>query len=158
MGRSIAFFFFYKKNWKFLLQIRLKCKLNCMQNSPMIYSDTSVFLRIACSLSEPLSEAIKPTIVAQRLFRCPPFCHWRSSSMWRFARYLLSRFTSLDACIHLRKSLYWLKASVQLISSRRITRIILEWTEMFENVLNRNAKHTESKKNKKHSKTGQNVF
>ena len=77
--------------------------------------------------------------------------------MWRFARYLLSRFTSLDACIHLRKSLYWLKASVQSISSRRITRTVLEWTDMFENLLNRNAKHTESKK-KNGSKTGQKVF
>ena len=60
-------------------------------------------LKHKTSLSEPLSEAIKPTIVA--IFRCPPFCHWRRSSMWRFARYLLSRFTSLDACIYLRKSL-----------------------------------------------------
>ena len=52
----IFFFFFYitKKSWKFLLQICLKCKLNCMQNSPMIYSDTTVFLRIACSNTKHL--------------------------------------------------------------------------------------------------------
>ena len=65
-------------------------------------------LKHKTALSEPLSEAIKPTILAipNNFFRCPPFCHWRSSSMWRLARYLLSRFTSLDTCIHLRNSLY----------------------------------------------------
>ena len=44
-----------------------------MQNSPMIYSDTTVYsvpktsqLKHKTSLSEPLSEALKPTIVAIR--------------------------------------------------------------------------------------------
>ena len=50
----IFFFYITKKSWKFLLQIRLKCKLNCMQNSPMIYSDTTVFLRIAYSHTKHL--------------------------------------------------------------------------------------------------------
>ena len=36
-------------------------------------------------------------------------------------------------------------------------RIVLEWTEMFENVLNRNAKHMEPNK-KKNIPTGQKVF
>ena len=54
----IFFFLHYKKSWKFLLQICLKCKLNCMQNSPMIYSDTTVFLRIACSNTKHLLSAI----------------------------------------------------------------------------------------------------
>ena len=50
----IFFFYITKKSWKFLLQIRLKCKLNCLQKSPMIYSDTTVFLRIACSNTKHL--------------------------------------------------------------------------------------------------------
>ena len=53
----IFFFTLQKKSWKFLLQIRLKCKLNCMQNSPMIYSDTTVFLRIACSKTKHLCQS-----------------------------------------------------------------------------------------------------
>ena len=65
-------------------------------------------LKDKTSLLEPLSDTIKPKIIAVQngFFRYPPFCNWRSSSMWRFAHYLLSRFTSLDACIHLRKSQY----------------------------------------------------
>ena len=46
---------------------------------------------------EPLSKAISPRIFAIRIgfFRCPLFCHfrhWRSSSLWRFARFI-SGFT-----------------------------------------------------------------
>ena len=72
VSQSIAIFFSTKKkNWKFLLQICLKCKLNCRQNSPMIYSDTTVFLRIACSNARLLCRSrylkqIKPMIVAIR--------------------------------------------------------------------------------------------
>ena len=56
----IFFFFFYitKKSWKFLLQIRLKCKLNCMQNSPMIYSDTKNSLLSAQTQNTSVGAAI----------------------------------------------------------------------------------------------------
>ena len=63
------FFFFYitKRSWKFLLQIRLKCKLNCMQNSPMIYSDTTVFLRIACSNT---NTSVGAAILSNKTYDC----------------------------------------------------------------------------------------
>ena len=63
-------FFFLPKQWKFLLQIRLNCKLNCMQLTDDIFRYHSVpknsLLKHKTSLSELLSEAIKPTIVAIR--------------------------------------------------------------------------------------------
>ena len=60
MGRSIAFFFFTKKG-SFCIKICLKCKLNCMQNYSVPKNN---LLKHKTSLSEPLSEAIKPTIEA----------------------------------------------------------------------------------------------
>ena len=67
VGLSIAFFFFTKKKKDVSASNPLKCKLNCMQNSPMIYSESTVFLlKHKTSLSKPLSEAIKPKIVAIR--------------------------------------------------------------------------------------------
>ena len=98
------FFFFFEVSASNPFEMQAKMYAVLTDDIFRYYSvPKNSLLKHETSLSEPLSEAIKPTIVA---IRCPPFCHWGSSSMWRFARYLLSRFTSLDACIHLRKSLY----------------------------------------------------
>ena len=58
------------------------------------------------SLSEPLSEAIKPTIVAI-LNGFSDVLHFATGVALQCGDlHAISRFTSLDTCIHLRKSLY----------------------------------------------------
>ena len=81
MGRSITLFFFTKikevsASNPFEMQAKLYAELT--YDIFRYYSvPKNSQLKHKTSLSEPLSKAIKPMIVAQsqRLFRCPPFCH-----------------------------------------------------------------------------------
>ena len=68
-GSKAGYCLFFYKKMEVSASNLLKCKLNCMQNSPMIYSDTTVFLRISCSNTKHLCRSrylkqIKLTIVA----------------------------------------------------------------------------------------------
>ena len=96
VGRSITFFFFSQKEMEVsasnLFEMQAKLYAELTDDIFRYYSvPKNSQLKHKTSLSEPLSSnKTYDCSHSQRLFLCPPFCHCRSSSMWRFAHYFLS--------------------------------------------------------------------